>query len=78
MFSRTMRGMLAGMLLGVATTLYLSRPTPVTRTRRAGRLLARVRRAPAARRVGTTAATGLARAVDAGRAGLAQLRQMVR
>lgn len=76
--SRTMRGILAGMLLGVATTLYMTRPVPTTRTRRNGRSWARVRRSPAATRAMTTAASGWARAVDAGRAGLAQLRQMVR
>ncbi|BAS28450.1 hypothetical protein LIP_2620 [Limnochorda pilosa] len=72
-----LRGIAAGMLLGVATTLYMSRPRPVVRTRRAGRLLARVRRTPVTR--GAAAATaGLARAMDVGRAGLAQLRQLVR
>ncbi|HEY8531652.1 MAG TPA: hypothetical protein VIL08_05345 [Limnochorda sp.] len=76
--SRTMRGILAGMLLGVATTLYMIRPVPPARSRRDGRLWARVRRAPATARAVTTAASGWARAVDAGRAGLAQLRQMVR
>lgn len=78
MLSRTMRGILAGMLLGVGTTLYLTRPVAMTRSRRSGRLWARVRRSPATGRAVTTAAAGWARAMDAGRAGLAQLRQMVR
>jgi len=76
-FSRAMRGMMAGMLLGVAATLYLTRPQEPPRSRRAGRLWARVRRRSGVGRATASAASGWAKAVDAGRAGLAQLRQLV-